>query len=96
MLQLYELYSRNDVQNIFDPNYQFEPSRGTWGLHGVVRIPHKQNDWVFFVTYGQSQSGHEFDEGITPDGVLTWQSDREPTRLIPFAWLHPCFDQIWP
>lgn len=74
MLELYELYSRNDVQNIFDPDYQFEPSRGTWGLHGVVRIPHKQNDWVFFVTYGQSQSGHEFDEGITPDGVLTWQS----------------------
>ena len=30
-------------------------------LHGVVRMPHKQNDWVFFVTYGQSQSGHEFD-----------------------------------
>ena len=74
MLKLYELYSRNDVQNIFDPDYQFEPSRGTWGLHGVVRIPNKQNDWVFFVTYGQSQSGHEFEEGITPDGVLTWQS----------------------
>ena len=76
MLKLYELYSRNDVQNIFDPDYQFRPGTGTWGLQGVVEIPHKQNDWVFFVTHDQSQSGHELDEGITPDGVLTWRSQR--------------------
>ena len=74
MLQLYNLYSRSDAQKIFDPDYKFEPSRGTWGLHGVIRLPRKQNDWVFFLTYGQAQVGREFDEGITPDGVLTWQS----------------------
>lgn len=74
MLKLYQTYSRNDVQKIFDPNYQFEPSRGTWGLHGVIKLPNKQNDWVFFVTYGHKVSGYQFDEGITPDGVLTWQS----------------------
>ncbi|XXK32553.1 DUF3427 domain-containing protein [Rhodobacteraceae bacterium nBUS_24] len=74
MLKLYNIYSRSDAQEIFEPDYRFEPSRGTWGLHGVIRLPNKQNDWVFFVTYGQTQAGHEFDEGITPDGVLTWQS----------------------
>ena len=74
MLELYELYTRSDAQQIFEPDYKFEPSRGTWGLHGVIRLLNKKNDWVFFVTYGQSQSGHEFDEGITPEGVLTWQS----------------------
>lgn len=74
MLTLYEQYSRSDAQQIFEPDYKFEPSRGTWGLHGVIRLPNKKNDWVFFVTYGQSQSGHDFDEGITPEGVLTWQS----------------------
>jgi hypothetical protein len=26
------------------------------------------------VTYGQSQGDHQFDEGITPEGVLSWQS----------------------
>ena len=43
-------------------------------MHGVVEIPDRPNDHVFFVTYGQSQSGHDFDEGITDQGVLSWQS----------------------
>jgi len=74
MLTLYQQYSRQDVQRLFDKDYNFLASRGTWGLQGVVRVPNRPNDWVFFVSYGQRQSGHEFDEGITPDGVLTWQS----------------------
>jgi hypothetical protein len=67
------------VQKIFQPDYIFKASTGTWGLHGVVRVPNRTNDWIFFVSYGQSQSGHEFDEGITRDGVLTWQSQPRQT-----------------
>jgi hypothetical protein len=74
MLTLYQQYSRSEVQRLFDKDYNFQASRGTWGLQGVVRVPNRPNDWVFFVSYGQSQSGHSFDEGITPEGVLTWQS----------------------
>jgi hypothetical protein len=74
MLNLYSQYSRRDVQQIFDAYYNFRPGTGSWGLQGVVRVPHRSNDWVFFVTYGQSQAGQEFDKGITLDGVLTWQS----------------------
>jgi hypothetical protein len=39
-----------------------------------VRIPDRAADWVFFVTFGQVQGEHEFDEAITFDGVLSWQS----------------------
>lgn len=74
MLKLYDLYSRRKVQELFDPDYNFRSGTGSWGLQGVIKLPNKQNDWVFFVTYGQAQGGHEFDEGITQDGVLTWQS----------------------
>lgn len=74
MLKLNQQYSRQDVQRLFEKDYNFQASRGTWGLQGVVRVPNRPNDWVFFVSYGQSQSGHDFDEGITPEGVLTWQS----------------------
>ena len=64
---------------------KFTPQAGTWGLQGIVRIPDRAADWVFFVTFGQVQGEHEFDEafGMRPlllrlvarfDGVLSWQS----------------------
>lgn len=73
-LELYEDYSRNEVHDIFDPLTPFYPQTGTWGLQGIVHIPNRPNDFVFLITYGQEQSGHVFDEGITEDGILTWQS----------------------
>jgi len=73
-LKLWEHYSRSDVHQIFSPDTNFTPQAGTWGLQGMVRIPERAGDWVFFVTYGQRQGEHEFDESITHDGVLSWQS----------------------
>lgn len=73
-LALRTLYSREDVHSIFSPDTTFTPQAGTWGLHGIIKIPARENDFVFFVTYGQSQGDHDFDEGITSDGVLSWQS----------------------
>jgi len=74
MLTLYKEYSREEVHDIFSPDSTFTPQAGTWGLQGIVSIPERNSDYVFFVTFGQSQSGHLFDEYITKDGVLTWQS----------------------
>jgi Domain of unknown function (DUF3427) len=73
-LILYEEYSREEVHNVFSPDTIFTPQAGTWGLQGVVPIPDRPGVWVFFVTFGQTQGEHTFDEGITEDGVLTWQS----------------------
>lgn len=85
-LKLNELYSREAVHGIFSPETDFTPRAGTWGLHGIVKVPDRDGDFVFFVTYGQSQGDHDFDEGITPDGVLSWQSQprqslKDPTVL---------------
>jgi hypothetical protein len=73
-LRLYDRYSREDVHGIFDPDTTFTPQSGTWGLHGFVSIPKREGDYVFFVTYGQKQGAHVFDEGVTREGVLSWQS----------------------
>jgi len=73
-LAKFQTYSRKEVHGIFAPDTTFTPQAGTWGLHGFVSIPDRPNDYVFFVTFGQSQGEHQFDEGITDDGVLTWQS----------------------
>ena len=73
-LQLWQEYTREDVHSIFSPDTTFTPQRGTWGMHGMVRVPSRPGDWVFFVTYGQAQGEHVFDESITDEGVLSWQS----------------------
>jgi len=73
-LELHNEYTRELVQQIFDPDGTFTPQTGSWGLQGIVRVPDTQSDYVFFMTYGQSQSGHDFDESISTAGVVTWQS----------------------
>ena len=73
-LVLYEGYSREDVKNILDPNANFTPGAGAWGLQGVINVAGKFEHFVFFVTYGREQSGHVFEEGITEQGILSWQS----------------------
>lgn len=88
-LTLYSEYSRQDVHDIFSPDTRFTQSTGTWGLQGIVEIPNKQGDFIFFVTFGQHQADHTFDEWITEEGVVSWQSqprqsfeDRKIQQLI--------------
>lgn len=73
-LELHKTYSREDVHDIFSPDTPFTPSAGTWGIQGIVDVPDRIGDYVFLVTFGRSQGAHEFDEFITEDGVLAWQS----------------------
>lgn len=84
----YNKYSRKEVHDIFSPDTKFTAQAGTWGLQGIIRIPGTQHDYIFFVTYGQKQAGHEFDENISEDGILTWHSQKSQTlnesRIIDF------------
>jgi len=80
MLSLWSDYTREDVHCIFSPLTTFTPQAGTWGLQGIVRIPEREGDWVFFVTFGQHQGDHAFDESITTEGVLSWQS--QPSQRL--------------
>lgn len=73
-LKLWNFYSRSDVHQIFSPDTKFTPQSGTWGLQGIIKVPGRDGDFVFFVTFGKSQGDHIFDESITSDGVLSWQS----------------------
>lgn len=73
-LRIGDFYNREDVHSIFSSDSVFTPQAGTWGLQGIVKVPDRQGDWVFFVTLGQSQGEHTFDESITAEGVLSWQS----------------------
>ena len=67
-------YSRKDIHSIFSPDTPFYPGSGTWGNHGVIPIPDTQKSYVFIASYHSKQGEHVFQEGITRDGILTWQS----------------------
>lgn len=76
----FEDYTRREVHDIFSPATKFTPQSGTWGIVGIVPIPGQKGDFVFFVTFGKKQAHHEFDESVTEDGVLSWQS--QPTQRL--------------
>ena len=69
-LRLWDFYSRKDVHSIFSPDTNFTPQSGTWGLQGIIKIPGREGDFVFFVTFGKSQGEHVFDESITGNPPL--------------------------
>jgi hypothetical protein len=73
-LKRYASYSREDIHNLFSPEMEFKPGSGKWGLHGIISVPSSESDFIFFVTFGTTISHHTFKEGITEDGILTWQS----------------------
>jgi hypothetical protein len=79
-LELWEMYTRKEVHDIFSPDTVFRPQGGSWGISGIVGIPNRRADTVFFVTFGSRQGAHNFDESITTDGVLTWQS--QPSQRL--------------
>jgi hypothetical protein len=82
-LNRFDEYSRREVHEIFSPDTNFTPQAGTWGIQGVVSIADRPGDFVFFVTFGKRQGAHTFDEGITEDGVLSWQSQPQQTLNDP-------------
>lgn len=73
-LKLGDAYTRREIHDIFSPDTHFQPQRGPWGIWGIVEVPDRPGDYVLLVTLGQSQGDHVFDESITEDGVLSWQS----------------------
>jgi hypothetical protein len=78
-LTLWEDYSREEVHGIFAPGTRFTGQAGTWGLQGIVQVPHRSGDFVFFVTFGKREPNHIFDEWITDEGALSWQSQPKQT-----------------
>lgn len=86
----YRNYTRQQVHDIFAPETRLMPQAGTWGLHGIVPIPRQPGDWVFYVTFGKRQAHHTFQEHISPEGLLEWQSQPRQSLSDPImkSWIH--------
>lgn len=44
----YEKYSRKDIHDVFSPDTEFTPQAGSWGLHGIIRVPGTKHDYIFW------------------------------------------------
>ena len=73
---LYADYNREQVHDMLAPNEPFTRSASKWGIQGILPVPDRPGDFVFFASLGQSTGGHTFDEGISTEGILRWQSQR--------------------
>ena len=80
-LELHQSYNRKEIHDIFAPETRFTPQAGTWGLQGIVELSERPGDFVFFVTFGRREGDHDFDEGISTDGILRWQSQPKQSLL---------------
>jgi hypothetical protein len=68
-------YSREDIYSIFNPTKPIDSIWKQWGIINLGKyIDEMKDDFIFLLSKGSEVGGHSFDEGITLDGVLSWQS----------------------
>lgn len=67
-------YKRFDISQIFEPGCNFIPGAGRWGIPGIVEVPPKSSNFVFLVTLGAPHEGNPYQDALTEDGYLIWES----------------------
>tara|TARA_Y100000741_G_C18237529_1_gene552344 strand:+ start:707 stop:1705 length:999 start_codon:yes stop_codon:yes gene_type:complete len=71
-------YSREEIYNIFKPPSLINANWKQWGIINLGKcIDEMKNDFIFFLTKGSKVKGHSFEEGITSDGILSWQTQKQ-------------------
>lgn len=73
-LQRYQRYSRQDISQLFEPGCRFSRGSGRWGIPGIVETPKNSGQFVFLVTLGPPTEGNPYQDAITADGYLIWES----------------------
>lgn len=82
-LGLLKEYEREDVHAIFSPHTKFTKGSGIWGAWGIVPLTTEDinKEFVLFISIGAEQSGYVFDEKVSEDGILDWQSQPKNQSL---------------
>lgn len=67
-------YERRDIAGIFEPDAKFTRGAGRWGIPGIIETPQDSGNFVFIVTLGEPVEGNPYQDSITLDGHLVWES----------------------
>lgn len=70
----YARYEREQVAHLFEPTCKYTAGAGRWGISGIVENPKDSGDFVFFVTLGKPREGNPYQDALTEDGFLIWES----------------------
>lgn len=75
-LFLYGIYSREQLNKIFDPEIAFTRGAGRWGASGIVPNAPRTGDFTFIVTLEDKK---KYEDYITADGYIFWESQEQQT-----------------
>lgn len=70
-------YEREDIARIFEPGAKFTRGAGRWGMPGIVESPPNSGDFVLMVTLGKPVEGNPYQDALTLDGRLIWESQTQ-------------------
>ncbi|WP_408599756.1 DUF3427 domain-containing protein [Pseudomonas sp. PLMAX] len=73
-LDRFQLYERKEIAKVFEPDVGFTPGAGRWGIQGIVETPKESGNFVFMVTLGKLTEGNPYQDALTVDGYLIWES----------------------
>jgi hypothetical protein len=77
------VYDRQDISQIFEPGSKFTRGAGRWGIPGIVEVPPQSGDFVFMVTLGEPNEANPYQDALTEDGYLIWESQTRHTLDAP-------------
>ena len=69
MLVKYESYTREEVHDLISKDTIFQPRTGTGGSTVFIKVPEKEKDYIFFVTFNQSAVDYLFEEKVYQKAV---------------------------
>ncbi|WP_374538583.1 DUF3427 domain-containing protein [Chitinimonas taiwanensis] len=76
-LERYRTYDRRGIAEVFEPGGAFTPGAGRWGMPGIVESPKGSGHFVFMVTLGKPTEGNPYQDALTEDGFLIWESQSQ-------------------
>lgn len=76
-LEQFQPYSREEIAAIFEPEVKFVRGAGRWGIPGLVETPKDSGNFVFMVTLGKPSDGNPYQDALTLDGYLIWESQTQ-------------------
>lgn len=69
-----QAYNREEIARVFEPEAKFTPGAGRWGMPGIVETPRDSGNFVFLVTLGKPDVNNPYQDALTLDGRLIWES----------------------
>jgi len=77
VLERFQTYNREEIAAIFEPGEKFVRGAGRWGIPGLVETPKDSGNFVFMVTLGKPVEGNPYQDALTIDGYLLWESQTQ-------------------